>query len=162
MTDEVTRRGGRAPELIERYPFLTGPNPETLEGIEELREIARDAVVVSTADHCHHGIGYGHSRHQALYWDEQGVSRVRRIIEEGLTMLDEGRIADYLDHSATIAKSDWRDAGPIVHHLLGPLRSTVLDLVPSDFAKSIYQAPAPTWCAGALVKLEPDLGLKGG
>lgn len=155
MADEAKRRGVRAPEIIERYPFLTGPRAESLAGIEDLRAIVRDAVVVSTADHCHHGIGYGHTRQEALYWDERGVAAVRRIIEDGLAMLDAGRVAEYLEHSASIAKSDWRDAGPVVHHLLGPLRSIILDIVPSDFANSIYQAPSPTWCAGALVKLEP-------
>ena len=34
------------------------------------------------------------------------------------------------------------------------MKSEVLGIVPSDFAKSIYQSPVPTWCAGALVSAE--------
>jgi hypothetical protein len=145
LADEVDRRGIKAPELIERYPYLTGEHPESLPGMDELVGITGDAAVVSTADHCHHGIGYGHTRREALYFDESGLARIRRIIEDGLSLLDGGRIREYLAHCQDVAKSDWRDA---------PMKSTVLEIVPSDFSKSIYNAPAPTWCAGALVTAE--------
>jgi hypothetical protein len=155
LHDAARLRGVPVPRLILRYPFLTGPRPESLPGIEELATIAKDSAVVSTADHCHHGIGYGHSRQEALYFDEAGLAKVRGFIEDGLALLDAGRYREYLAHCVAVVKSDWRDAGPVVHHLCGPLRSTVLGIVPSDFSKSIYQAPAPTWCAGALVSCEP-------
>lgn len=155
LGDAAAKRNVPPPKLIVRYPFLTGPRPETLPGIEDLAAIAKDSVAVSTADHCHHGIGYGHTRQDARYFDEAGLAYVRNIIEEGLALLDAGRYPEYLRHSATVAKSDWRDAGPVVHHLLGPLESKVLAIVPSDFANSIHQAPAPTWCAGALVSAHP-------
>jgi hypothetical protein len=56
---ETKRRGIKGPEVVERFPYLAGGKPEELPGIEELIEIAKDAVVVSTADSFHHGIGYG-------------------------------------------------------------------------------------------------------
>ena len=56
---ETQRRGIEGPEVIERYPYLAGGKPENLPGIEELAEIAKDAVIVTTADPFHHGIGYG-------------------------------------------------------------------------------------------------------
>lgn len=155
LADEAKRRGIKAPELIERYPYLTGANPDTLPGIEELQQIARDAVVISTADHAHHGVGYGDSRQDALYFDETGVAEIRKRIEQGLALLDQGQFLDYNRHCFDVTRSDWRDAGPVVHHLLGPLRSTVIEIVPSDFSNSIYSAPAPTWVAGALVMAEP-------
>jgi hypothetical protein len=155
FADEARRRGVKAPELIERFPFLTGERPETMPGIEEVEAIARDSVVVSTADHCHHGIGYGHSREEVHYFDEAGMRQIRLIMEEGLAFLDSGDYKAYLDHSRRVAKSDWRDAGVVARHLCGPFKSTILEVVPSDFAKSIYQAPAPTWAAGALVQCVP-------
>ena len=45
--------------MIERFPYLAGGKPGALPGIEELAEIAKDAVIVSTADAFHHGLGYG-------------------------------------------------------------------------------------------------------
>jgi hypothetical protein len=157
LNDAARLRNVPAPKLFLRYPFLTGTRPETLPGFDELGRIAKDSVIVSTADHCHHGIGYGHTRQEALYFDEAGVAKIRRIIEDGLELLDARHYCEYLRHCTEVAKSDWRDPGPVVHHLLGPLKSKVLAIVPSDFAKSVHQAPAPTWCAGALVSAEPAM-----
>ena len=63
---ETTRRGVRGPEVVERYPYLAGGHPERLPGIEELAELAGDAVIVSTADPFHHGVGYGDAPERAL------------------------------------------------------------------------------------------------
>lgn len=70
---ECQRRGIQGPELIVRYPYLTGGKPDILPGIDELKEIAKNAVVVSTADMFHHGIGYGDPPEAALH-PEQGGS----------------------------------------------------------------------------------------
>jgi hypothetical protein len=162
LGDGARLRGVKMPKLILRYPFLVGESPETLPGLPELAEVARDSVIVSTADHCHHGIGYGHSREEAIYFDDAGLAVVRKMIEEGLAMLGESKLAAYLEHCRGVTKSDWVDAGPVLHHLLGPLKSEVVAVVPSDFSQSIYQSPAPTWCAGALVTLKAAVGRKDG
>jgi len=154
LAEEAQRRGIKPPQLIERYPYLTGEHPETLPGIQELAEIAKDAVVISTADHCHHGVGYGDERQNALYFDESGIAEIRHRIEAGLTLLDEKQYLAYNRHCFEVTRSDWRDAGPVLHHLLGPLHSTVIDIIPSDFSTGIYNAPTPTWVAGALVMAE--------
>jgi len=154
FADACALRGVVPPKLVVRYPFLTGASPETLPGIQELQSLAADSVVVSTADHCHHGIGYGHEASSALGSDEAGLATVRGWISEGLALLDEGRVSEYLEHCVTVTKSDWRDPGPVVRYLRGPLRSTIIDMIASDFSDSIYQAPKPTWCAGALVVAE--------
>jgi len=155
LGDAARLRGVAAPRLVTRYPFLTGSRPESLPGIEEVAALAKNSVVVSTADHCHHGIGYGHSAEEAEYYDEQGLAKIRGIIEDGLGLLDSGRYGEYIEHCGSVAKSDWRDAGPLVHHLWGPFKSTVEALIPSDFTNSFQQWPAPTWCAGALVSSRP-------
>jgi hypothetical protein len=41
-----------------RFPFLVGDRPDDLPGLEELRRLAKDAVIVATADPIHHGVGY--------------------------------------------------------------------------------------------------------
>jgi hypothetical protein len=150
---ETKRRGTRGPEVVERFPYLAGGHPETLPGIEELGRIARDAVVVSTADAFHHGIGYGDPPEEALAPEEGGLELARRRIEEGLAILARG---DYWGHNqhCVSAKSDARDAGQVFRHLRGPMAGSILDLTYSD-ASDLYDAPPPTWVAAALVEWRP-------
>ena len=68
---ETKRRGIVAPEVVERYPYLAGGRPDELPGIDELAELVEDAVVVSTADPFHHGIGYGDPPERSLPPDER-------------------------------------------------------------------------------------------
>lgn len=153
---ETRRRGGRAPELILRYPYLAGGRPEILPGIAELQEIARDAVVVSTADPFHHGIGYGDSPETALAPESGGLDLARRRIEEGLALLQAGDYWGYNQHCVD-AKSDARDAGQVMRYLLGPLAGRILDLTWCD-TTDMYNQPPPTWVATALIELQPDTG----
>ena len=77
---EMKRRGideSRAPQVIERYPYLAGGRPGDLPGIDELARIAEDAVFVSTADAFHHGIGYGDAPGEAMWPDERGLAPER-------------------------------------------------------------------------------------
>jgi len=53
------------------------------------------------------------------------------------------------------AKSDARDVGQVLRHLLGPVSGRVLDIVADDMSGP-YNAPSPTWVAGALMELVPD------
>jgi hypothetical protein len=148
---ETRRRGlgSRAPRVIERYPYLAGGKPEELPGIEELAELVRSAVVVSTADPFHHGIGYGDAPEHALPPDEQGLALARQRIEEGMAILGKGDYWGYNQHCVSV-KSDHRDAGQVVRLLLGPFRGVIHDLVSSD-ATGLYGSPSPTWVAGALI-----------
>ena len=147
---EVRRRGVAAPEVIERYPFLAGGHPERLPGIEELASLAEDAVIVSTADPFHHGIGYGDPPERALAPGDGGLELARTTIEEGIDLLGRG---DYLAYDAHCleAKSDARDAGVVFRYLRGALSGAILDLTYTD-ASELYDAPAPTWVAAPLVE----------
>lgn len=151
---ETRRRGlgARAPRVIERYPYLAGGRPEDLPGIEELVELARSAVIVSTADPFHHGIGYGDPPEEALPPDDGGLDLARRRIEEGMAILGRGDYWGYNQHCVS-AKSDHRDAGQVLRLLVGPMRGQILDLISSD-ATGLYNAPPPTWVAGALIAWE--------
>jgi hypothetical protein len=150
---ETRRRGIQSPVVIERYPYLAGGKPHTLPGIDELEELARDAVIVSTADPFHHGIGYGDPPEASLFPHEGGLALARQRIEEGIALLAQGDYWGYNQHCVE-AKSDARDAGQVFRYLCGPLDGHILDLVPSDAAK-LYDAPPPTWVAAALIEWQP-------
>lgn len=147
---ETQRRGVKGPQVIERYPYLAGGKPELLPGIEELEEIARDAVIVSTADSFHHGIGYGDAPERALYPEQGGLALAQRTIEEGMAILGSGDYWGYNQHCVQ-AKSDTRDAGQVFRYLRGPLSGRILDMTYTD-ATQLYNSPPPTWVAGALVE----------
>lgn len=147
---ETKRRGIRGPEVIERYPYLVGGKPERLPGIEELARLAENAVVVSTADPFHHGIGYGDAPEQSLYLHAGGLELARRTIEEGIEILSRGDYWGYNQHCVR-AKSDARDAGQVFRYLRGPMQGRILDLTFSDAAE-LYRQPPPTWVAAALIE----------
>ena len=150
---ELKRRGIQGPELLVRYPYLAGGRPHLMPGIEELKTIAQDAAVVSTADPFHHGIAYGDPAEEALFPEKGGLDLARRRIQEGLKML---RLGDYwgFNQHCVDAKSDGRDAGQVLRYLRGPLEGRILDLVTDDMTVA-YQKPAPSWVAGALIELVP-------
>lgn len=150
---ELRRRGlpaERAPQVIERYPYLAGGRPDLLPGIEELQEIARDAVIVSTADPFHHGIGYGDPPEQAFPPDAEGLAKAQASIEEGIALLEAGDYWGYNTHCVR-AKSDARDAGQVLYYLRGPMRGRVVDITYSNAAE-LYKQPPPTWVAAALIE----------
>ncbi len=149
--EETKRRGIKGPELIIRYPYLAGGKPEILPGIKELQEIAKDAVIVTTADPFHHGIGYGDGPDKALAPQDGGLDLARQQIDEGLKLLHKGAYWGYNQHCVEV-KSDARDAGQVTRYLLGPLKGRILDLTYSD-TTAMYDQPAPTWVATALIEL---------
>lgn len=147
---ETKRRGIKGPEVIERYPYLAGGKPEALPGIEELEEIAKDAVIVSTADAFHHGLGYGTPPDECYLPDDVGMGVARYAINEGIDILETGDYWGYNQHCVR-TKSDARDAGQVFRYLRGPMTGEILDLVYTD-AAGLYNAPPPTWVAGALIE----------
>jgi hypothetical protein len=147
---ETKRRGVAGPEVVERYPYLAGGRPERLPGIDELAALAEDAVIVSTADPFHHGIGYGDPPEQALAPHEGGLERARETIEEGIALLGRGDYAGY-DRHCVEAKSDARDAGQVFRYLRGELRGEIVDMAYTDAAE-LYESPDPTWVAAPLVE----------
>lgn len=150
---EVKRRGltpEQTPEVIERYPYLAGGKPESLPGIQDLAELARDAVIVSTADAFHHGIGYGDSPEAAFEPDAAGLGRAQAVIEGGIRVLEAGDYWGYNRHCVS-AKSDARDAGQVFRYLRGPMTGRVVDITYTDSAE-LYKQPRPTWVAAALME----------
>lgn len=151
---ETTRRGIRGPMVIERYPYLCGGKPEKLPGIDELARLIEDAVVVSTADPFHHGLGYGTPKEEAFDPDDNGLKKAQAVLEEGIELLASGDYAGYDNHCVQ-AKSDARDAGQTFRYLRGPMSGRILDLTYTD-SSELYGEPPPTWVAGALYEWQPD------
>jgi hypothetical protein len=152
-TAEVKRRGltpSQTPEVIERYPYLAGGKPDQLPGIEELAKIAENAVIVSTADSFHHGLGYGDTPENSFDHDEEGLRRAQAVIESGIRILEKGDYWGYNQHCVA-AKSDARDAGQVFRYLRGQMTGRVLDMTYTD-SSELYKQPPPTWVAGALVE----------
>lgn len=150
--EEVKRRGIKPPQLIVRYPYLAGGKPEILPGIDELKTIAKDAVVVTTTDAFHHGIGYEDPPDRALYPEKGGLELARKTISEGMAILGRGDYWGYNQHCVS-AKSDGRDVGQVLRYLLGPVQGRIIDLTFSDTI-DMYHAPPPTWVAAALIELK--------
>jgi hypothetical protein len=153
LLDLAARRAGRAPpRVVARYPFLVGTSPRDLPGIAEVEAlVARGAAVVATADPIHHGAGYETPERLARE-DPATLARGRASIERGFGLLAGGDLAAFLDHAAT-ERSDFRDAGPVLAHVLSRGSRTLgvrvehVSLV--DYA-DVLGAEEPTWVAGAL------------
>ncbi len=141
------------PEVREVYPFLAGDDPATLPHYDEVARWAEDAIIVSTADPFHHGIGYGDDDAVARAPHDSGLELARASIATGNSYLAQGDYAAYLQHCVA-ARNDARDAGPLFRHLRGPMRPELLDLTASDMT-TFYGAPPPTWVAAALVAWHP-------
>lgn len=145
---ETARRGIKGPEVVERYPYLAGGKPQNLPDIDNLIELAKDSVIVSTADPFHHGIGYGDAPDKSFPPDEGGLDLARQTIEEGISILEDGDYWGYNQHCVT-AKSDARDAGQVFRYLRGELKGKIVDLAYSE-ADELYKSPKPTWVAAVL------------
>ena len=140
----------KAPQVYERYPNLAAGKPERLPGIDDLARLLEDAVVVSTADPFHHGIGYGDAPEASYNSDEEGLAHAKSVIETGIRLLEAGDYLGYNQHCVE-AKSDARDTGQVYRYLRGPMTGEVLDISYTDCA-DLYQSPRPTWVAGALTE----------
>jgi hypothetical protein len=144
--------GVRAPRVRARYPFLVGPHPEDLPGLEELRRaLANGAALVATADMIHHGAGYETPPEaQRSREDARTLAWARESIERGCDLLARRDFAGFLAHSLD-AKSDFRDGGPVLATLLtGRLRFQLHALTLVDYAEAL-RADEPTWVAAALL-----------
>lgn len=147
---ETKRRGIKGPKLYERYPYLAGGKPETLPYLEETARLAEDAVIVSTADPFHHGLGYGDPPEASFPPQQGGLELARESIQEGIDLLSAGDYWGY-NQQCVRAKSDARDAGQLFRYLRGSMSGEILEIVPSDAAE-LYKQPAPTWVAAALIE----------
>ncbi|MEC7838799.1 MAG: hypothetical protein VX777_02020 [Chlamydiota bacterium] len=150
---ETKRRGVASPKLIERYPCLTNRRPDLLPGIDELKKISKNAVIVGTEDYCHHGIAYGVTQDNVLSINQEGLSFARSQIETGFSMLQKCDYQGYFDHWMNPrAIGDPSDVTVVIHHLVSDVASPkILDLKLADVSTLFEGDPSPSWVAAALV-----------
>jgi hypothetical protein len=144
--------GTSPPRVYARYPFLVGDDPTSLPGIEELEGLAAQMPVVATTDPLHHGVGYGtpEGQRRGLH-DAATPTWARACIQAQLDLLSKGDWSGFAKLAAD-ARSDFRDVGPVLGHLLKGARGEVIELRLVDYAETLGEE-APTWVAAPLMRI---------
>ena len=149
--------GRKAPEIVARFPFLTGAEPASLPGIDALhRLISEGCAWVATTDPIHHGAGYGTpapERRDPANQDTVAFARDR--IARQFAALSTRNYAAFAERTA-VDRSDFRDNGPVLRELLGAgeTQSAIHELRLVNYADT-FQAESPTWVAAVLATLVP-------
>ena len=152
MLSLATERAGRAVEVVCRYPFLVGDDPESLDGLDELERLVADgALLVATTDPIHHGHAYGTAPADCLDADDPATTaNARAAIDDQLAALADHRFGDF-QALTELHHSDFRDTGPAVALLVRrAMAPNVHDLSLVDYAQ-VLGAASPSWVAGALI-----------
>ena len=159
---EIKRRGKKAPRLIERYPCLVNRHPETLPGMQELKELARNAVIIGTEDYCHHGVAYGIAKNSAIHMGEQALSFARQKIENGFSLLQQNKYDEFYEHGMQLnAIGDPSDVSVTIHYLIGSqAQPKILNLKLVDVSHLFENDPSPSWVAATLAKNHKELNCK--
>jgi len=148
----AARQGVVPPRVHARYPFLVGESPADLPGLRELEDLAARMPVVATTDPLHHGVGYGTPEGQRRGMFEEGSAPwARACIQRQLDLLSQGDWAGFAQLAAQ-ERSDFRDVGPVLGHLLRGAKGEVLDVRLVDYA-GVLGAAEPTWVAAPLIRL---------
>ncbi|HEX4511937.1 MAG TPA: hypothetical protein VH054_00330 [Polyangiaceae bacterium] len=129
-----------------RYPLHVGTNPSDLEGIEQVARLAERMPVVATCDPIHHGEGYGDP--------PEKTCDASQAIDAQLRALFAHDYVAFHDECARV-RSDFRNAGPVLAHVLGRVAFEVVALERVDYTQ-IFGAKC--WVAGALVQLDQLAG----
>ncbi len=144
----ASERAGVSIEIVERYPFLVGDDPASVPGIDALAgELGAGTMLVATTDPMHHGHAYGTPAAACLAADRPVTFDVARAsVESQLATLSTHRYGE-CQALAARDRSDFRDTGPVLAHLLGrPFRATIHDLALVDYASALGAA-TPSWVA---------------
>lgn len=141
------------PEVIIRYPNLIYGQPEFISGIEKLKALASESIVVATSDLCHHGTAYGFSLDEALPISQQGHDFAYQMIKDNLNLLSNNDLLAYRQYCIDTF-SDSLEVGQLLLHLLGPLEGYIRDLKLIDVSDLFEENPQPSWVAATLVELK--------
>jgi hypothetical protein len=145
-------REGATSRVVARYPFLVGNDPQDLPGLDDLRRLSREMLIVATADPVHHGVGYGTT--EAL--DETRLetwSLARSWIEEQLDALARADFSRFLRLCAR-DRSDFRDAGPVLATLRPGCVWSIEEMCFVDYAE-VLSSSHPTWVTAGRIRLSP-------
>jgi hypothetical protein len=148
--------GRRTPRVVARYPFLVGDDPD-IDGMEDLAKLAATMPVVATTDPLHHGAGYGTPEGSLRSEDDPAtLAWARATIGRQLDCLSTRDWSPFF-HLAADVRSDFRDTGPTLFHLLGKSaspRGEIVELRLVDYS-DVLAAARPTWVAGPLMRVSP-------
>lgn len=155
---EIERRGKKAPRLIERYPSLVNRCPEALPGMHELKELAKNAVIVGTEDYCHHGLAYALPEKSTIPMGEHALSFAKNQIEQGFSFLQQNKYAEFYKHGMHLdAIGDPSDVTATMHYLVGShAKPKILNLKLVDVSHLFENDPSPSWVAATLAKITKD------
>jgi hypothetical protein len=148
--DNLRAMLGAKTKVIARFPFLAGDDPSSLPGIDDLARLAEEMPIVATSDPIHHGVGYGTPDHR-----DANEPSTRRWAERAIVAQMRALARRRYDRFAAICaavRSDFRDVGPTLAHLVGPFRHEIVAMDLVDYA-DVLGARAPTWVAAPLVRL---------
>jgi hypothetical protein len=155
LLDQIVKiRGTSMPCVIVRYPNLVQGNADSLPGIEGLKKLAAESIVVATSDLCHHGAPYRTPIESRFVIGESALSFARESVEKCLVFLNSADLPAYRI-SAYEVKSDSVCVGQVMNTLLGPLEGEIKDLKLVDLEFMFPEHPGPIWVAATLVELKP-------
>lgn len=155
MKEECKRRRIETPPVIERYPSLFNRDPSSLPGIEDLQKLAEESFIVASDDLIHHGVAYGVEAENLFEMDKQGLNFAKNEIENRLTLLCKGAYEDYyMSCMNPNAIGDPPDATCVLRHLLGPIKSKIIDLKLVDVSSLFQNNPKPSWVATTVVEFK--------
>lgn len=153
---EIERRGIKAPRLIERYPNMVNRSPESLPGMQELKKIAKNAVIVGTEDYCHHGVAYAVPKDDAVSMGEAALSFAQQQIEKGYSHLEQNNYSLFYQNGMHLhALGDPTDVTATLHYLVGgSAKPKILDLKLVDVSPLFVGDPSPSWVAATLAIID--------
>lgn len=154
LNHAIKRANIQPPKIIVRYANLSQGHPETLPGIEEIKEIAKNSIVVATADLFHHGVCYNTTPEKALPMSQQAIDYAKERIDIGLKLLSKQTYLEYRDY-ALKNFSDSKEVGQLLMYLLGPLDAQFLEMRLVDTSHMFEGSPEPNWIAASLIELMP-------
>lgn len=143
------------PQVIIRYANLSQGHPETLPGIEEIKKIAENSIVIATSDLIHHGVCYGTLPENALPISQEALEFAKERIDIGLKLLSKCTYLEYRDYALNNF-SDSKEVGQLLMYLLGPLEGQFRDLRLVDTSHMFEGSPRPNWVAASLIELKPQ------
>jgi hypothetical protein len=132
---------GKNVRVHARYPLHVGTDPASLEGIDEVMRLAERVPVVATCDPIHHGVGYGDPPEKTCDARAATLTQLRALFAHDYVA--------FQDECARV-RSDFKNAGPVLAHVLGRASFDVVALERVDYTQVLG---APCWVAGALVQL---------
>ena len=142
------------PELILAYPCIANQEPDSLPGVDQLKSYLPDSVVVATVDFCHHGVAYPFSIKPIIPISDAAKKFAVDIIEQGFKIIEKPDFSVFNDYCYKTV-CDGTDVFQVLIHLLGPLKSRIVDIKLVDVSHLYENDPSPSWVAATLIEMLP-------